>query len=274
MQHVVIMEIFTYTFVQNAFVAGTSAAVLTGVLGPMVVSSRQSIASDMLAHVALAGVGLAAVFHLFPLLGAFAVLVASAVLLWWIIIKEVYATDALSMLFLSGGLAGALALMHIAENQAVSFETYLFGSILTVTYVELLLMAALTIAVLGIIAVFWYPLLSVVQSPAFRMPYSNRPQYMQLLFFVLLALTVWVGLKTIGGLLIGALLIIPTLIARNYARSFRILTVLSVLVGLAGMYAGLLAALFIDIPPSSAIIFMLIVFLSVSALLQWSRKPL
>lgn len=263
------MEIFTYTFVQSAFLAGTSAALLAGVLGPMVVSSRQSIASDMLAHVALAGIGFAAVFNFLPLFGAFTVLVASAVLLWWVITKEIYATDALSMLFLSGGLAVALALIHVAQNQAVSFESYLFGSILTVTQTELILMATLTIFALGIIAVFWYPLLSVVQTPAFRMPYSSRPQYMQLLFFILLALTVWVGLKTIGGLLIGALLVIPTLIARNYAHSFKMLTVLAVLTGLAGMYVGLLLALFIDIPPSSAIILTLIALLGLSVLAKW-----
>lgn len=252
------MEIFTFTFVQYAFLAGTSTAILTGLLGPMVVSSRQSVASDMFAHIALAGVGLAAVFNFLPLSGAFLVLLVSAVLLWWVVTEEKYATDALSMVFLSGGLAVALALIHIARNQAISFDTYLFGSILTVTQTELWLMAILTIVALVALTVLWYPLLSVVQSPAHRVPYSRRPQYIQLLFFILLALTVLVGLKTVGGLLIGALLVIPTLIARHFVQSFKALTILSIVLGLIGMYAGLFIALFVDIPPSSAIILTLI----------------
>ncbi len=260
------MEIFTYTFVQYAFLAGTSAAILSGILGPMVVSSRQSVASDVLAHVALAGVGLAAVFDFLPLVGAFAVLMVSAILLWWLVIKEQYATDALAMVFISGGLSLALAFMHIAKNQAISFETYLFGSILTVTQSELLLMIVLTVIALLTVVLFWYPLLSIVQSPVYRVPYSHRPQYMQLLFFVLLALTVWVGLKTVGGLLIGALLVIPVLIARNYTHSFKMLTILSVLVGLITMYTGLTLALFIDVPPSSVIILTLISFLMLSTI--------
>lgn len=260
------MEIFTYTFVQNAFLAGTSAAILAGLLGPMVVSSRQSVASDMLAHVALAGVGLAAVLNFLPLYGAFVVLVLSAVLLWWIISKEIYATDALAMVFLSGGLALALALIHLARNQAVSFESYLFGSILTVSGTEILLMSVLTAVVVLLVSFFWYPLLSVVQSPSFRVPYSYRPQYMQLLFFLLLAVTVWVGIKTVGGLLVGALLVIPTLVVRHHVRSFKALTVFSTVVGVCGMYLGLLVSLFVDVPPSSAIIGMLLLFLVLSAL--------
>lgn len=252
------MEILTYTFVQHAFLAGIMTALVAGILGPMVVSSRQSVASDMLAHVALAGVGLAAVLDMLPLAGAFAVLVASSVLLWWFITKEMYATDALSMLFLSGGLAIALALIHIARDQTVSFENYLFGSILTVTSTELLLMATLTALSLGLITLLWYPLLSVIQTPAYRLPYSKRPQFMQLVFFMLIALVVWIGLKTVGGLLIGALLVIPTLAARHVAHSFLHLTIITTLISVVGTITGLCISLVVDIPPSSAIIFTLI----------------
>lgn len=266
-----IMELFTYVFIQNAFIAGTSVAILTGLLGPMVVSSRQSVASDMLAHIALAGVGLAAVLNFLPLIGAFIVLIFSAILLWWIITKEIYATDAMSMVFLSGGLALALALIHLARNQTVSFENYLFGSILTVSTTEILLMLFLTLVVFLIVLSFWYPLLSVVQSPAFRVPYSRRPQYMQLVFFILLAITVWVGLKTVGGLLIGALLVIPVLTVRHHVSSFKMLTFFSVVIGLCGMYIGLLASLFIDIPPSSAIIGVLLLCLTLSFFVKSNR---
>lgn len=259
------MEIFTYTFIQYAFLAGASTALLSGILGPMVVSSRQSIASEMLAHVALAGVGLAAVFDFLPLTGAFIVLILSALLLWWMITREKYASDALAMLFLSGGLALALALVHVARNQAISFESYLFGSILTVTSGELILMVVLTAGTLGAVLAFWYPLLGAVQTPAYRIPYSSRPQYMQLLFFVLLALTVFVGLKTVGGLLVGALLVIPVLAARNYAKSFRALTLLSVGIAEVSTFIGLVLSLYVDVPPSSVIILTLIVIFFIAA---------
>ncbi len=252
------MELFTYTFVQYAFIAGACAALLAGILGPMVVSSKQSIASDMLAHVALAGVGLAAVFDFLPLLGAFVVLLLSAFLLWWITTREEYSSDAVAMLFLSGGLALALALVHIAQNQSVSFESYLFGSILTITSTEILLMIILTVVAITTILVFWRPLLGVVQSPAYRVPYSNKPQYIQLVFFILLGLTVWIGLKTVGGLLIGALLVIPVLIVRPFVGSFMKLTLYTIVVSQLSMIAGLLLSLYIDVPPSSLIIGVLV----------------
>lgn len=252
------MDFFSYTFIQYAFIAGICIAVLAGIMGPMVVSSRQSVTSDMLAHVALAGVGFAAVFDLLPLTGAFVVLMVSSVLLWWIVTKEMYATDALAMLFLSGGLALALALIHIARDQSISFENYLFGSILTITSSELVIMVLLTVFVVVAVFFLWYPLLGAVQSPSYRIPRSTRPQVVQLVFFLLLALTVWVGIKTVGGLLVGALLVIPVLIARKYTSSFLVLTITSIAITVAGVITGLILAFYIDVPPSSVIILTLI----------------
>ena len=253
------MELLTYTFVQYAFLGGISIALLAGLLGPFVVHSRQAYASDMFAHVALAGIGAALLLDMGPWWGALPALLLVSTLLWYLGLQNNYSPDSLAILFLSGGLALALAFVHLAEDRNFSFENYLFGSILTLTPAELWGIATAVCLLSAVVYALWYPLIGATQSPAYAIPYSWRPKTVRLLFFWILAVVVWVGIKTVGGLLIGALLVIPTLIVRNWVSSFKALVAGSVLVTVGSMIGGLLLSLFLDLPPSSLIIGVLIV---------------
>lgn len=233
-------------------------AILTGILGPFVVQSRQSIASDMFAHVALAGIGAALLVGVSPWWGALPALIIVSTLIWWLLDSGTYSPDALAMFFLSGGLALALAFVHLARDTVFSFENYLFGSILTLTTTDIIAIVASTILVVGIVWFAWYPLLGATQSPRYLVPFRRTPKVVQLLFFWLLAIVVWVGIKTIGGLLIGALLVIPVLTARNWATSFKQLVLLSTIASVLSVSLGLITALYVDLPPSSLIIGMTI----------------
>jgi len=240
-------------------------AILAGILGPFVVQSRQSIASDMFAHVALAGIGAALLVGVSPWWGALPALIIVSTLIWWLLDSGTYSPDALSMFFLSGGLALALAFVHIARDTVFSFENYLFGSILTLTNTDVMAIFASTVAVVSVVWYLWYPLLGATQSPRYLVPFRSTSKVMQLLFFWLLAVVVWVGIKTIGGLLIGALLVIPVLTARNWVTSFKQLVLLSTLVSVLSVTLGLVTALYVDLPPSSLIIGMTILLFILQA---------
>tara|TARA_B100002051_G_scaffold276205_1_gene323183 strand:+ start:8195 stop:8992 length:798 start_codon:yes stop_codon:yes gene_type:complete len=248
------MEILTYTFVQYAFIGGIAMAVLAGLLGPFVVQSKQAIASDMFSHVALAGISGALLMGVSPWWGALPTLLIVSTLIWWLLDSEAYSPDALAMFFLSGGLAIALAFVHIARDTTFSFESYLFGSILTLTQSDLISIGIATVVVALLTSLFWYPLIGATQSPRHLIPYRRTPQLVLLLYFWILATVVWIGIKTIGGLLIGALLVIPVLTARSFVNSFKELVFLSIFVSIFSVLVGLLFALFIDLPPSSLII--------------------
>lgn len=252
------MELLTYTFVQYAFLGGIAMGILTGMLGPFVVQSRQSIASDMFAHVALAGIGGALLVGVSPWWGALPALLLVSTLIWWLLDSDTYSPDALAMFFLSGGLALALAFVHMARDTVFAFENYLFGSILTLTSTDLLAILTATLLVGAVVWSLWYPLLGATQSPRYRIPFRHTPRLVLLLYFWMLAIVVWVGIKTIGGLLIGALLVIPALAAHRWVSSFKALVVLSTMVSVLSVVFGLFAALCVDIPPSSLIIGVLI----------------
>ncbi len=252
------MELFTYTFVQYAFFGGTAMAILAGVLGPFVVQSKQSVASDMFAHVALAGIGGALVLGFAPWWGALPALLIVSSLMWWLQDSHSYSPDSLAMFFLSGGLALALAFVHVAKNTTFSFENYLFGSILTLTKTDIVAIYISAVIVIALVWYFWYQLIGATREPIHITPHNNTSKIVLLVYFWVLALVVWIGIKTIGGLLIGALLVIPVLTVCNWTSSFKTLVFGSVIVSLLSMILGLLVALFIDIPPSSLIVGMAI----------------
>lgn len=244
-------------------------AMLAGMLGPFVVQSRQSIASDMFAHVALAGIGAALLVGASPWWGALPALIIVSTLIWWLLDSGTYSPDALAMFFLSGGLALALAFVHLARDTVFSFENYLFGSILTLTTTDVLAIVVSTILVAGIVWFAWYPLLGATQSPRYFVPFRRTPKVVQLLFFWLLAIVVWVGIKTVGGLLIGALLVIPVLATRNWATSFKQLVLLSTFASVLSVSLGLITALYVDLPPSSLIIGMTILLFILQSVVRF-----
>ncbi|NEN93803.1 MAG: hypothetical protein F6K48_34985, partial [Okeania sp. SIO3H1] len=136
-----------------------------------------------------------------------------------------------------------------------------------------LFIAGIASAVVSLLVLhLWYPLIGATQSPGYLLPYRYTPQLVRLVYFWILATVVWIGIKTIGGLLIGALLVIPVLIVRNHVRSFLMTTVSSTIVALMSVTGGLFLALYIDLPPSSIIIGVLLTLFVISSLYHSVRR--
>lgn len=262
------LELFTYDFIVRAFIVGTVTAATAAILGNFVVAARQSMMSDMLAHAALAGVGLGIFLHTSPSFLAGCVVMLASVFLWFLTRHGQRAPEAVSMLLLTGGLAIALLLAHAAKNNPISFETFLFGSILTITLTEVLFFSAICIFISMILFVFYREFLVVVFDVQFAQVRSKNATFYEMLLMVLTGLLVAVSLKVIGGLLVGALLVIPALTAQNIARSFRECVLWSICVGIIGVIAGITASFYFDIPASSGIVLSLIGLFSVTFIIQ------
>ena len=266
-----LLEIFQYDFMVRALVVGVFTAICTAMLGNFVVSARQAIVSDMLAHTALVGVGLGGFLQVSPSFLAFVSTLVSALMLWWLNRKKNQAPEAISMLLLTGGLAAALLLVHLNKNNPVSLETYLFGSILTITDTEMYLFVGMSLLVIATLLCFWRSFLTLVFDKDFLGIKAHRTFY-EIMFMFLIALVVGVGLKVIGGLLIGALLVIPVLIAQPFSRSFKGNNIGSIVVNVMAMIIGILLSFYRDVPASSSIILTLIGFYLLSGLFHFYFK--
>ena len=252
------MEFLQYSFITNALMAGVLTALSAALLGNFMIVARQAVMSDMLAHAAVAGVGLGVFWNINPIAGAFLTSVAATLLLWWLSQKKQAAPEAISVVILNGSLALALLLIHIDSRSGFSLESYLFGSILTITQNELYLFVALNILIISLLTLFWKPLLALVFDQDFL--HSNNPykRFFEILLMLLIAAIVGIGLKVVGGLLIGAMLIIPPLIVQSYCSSFKQNVIMSALINILAVLCGIISSFYFDIPASSSIVLTLI----------------
>ena len=265
-----IIEVFEYEFMNRALVVGLFTAICTAMLGNFVVTARQAIVSDMLAHTALVGVGLGIFWQISPTYLAICTTVIAAIILWWLSRDENQAPEAISMLLLTGGLATALLLTHLQKDNPVSLDSYLFGSILTITSNEMWNFIVLSLLTTLTLIFFWKPFMTLVFDRDF---FRTRPYavFYEILFMVLIALVVGISLKVIGGLLIGALLVIPVLIAQIFTKSFFHNVCMSVIVNLIAITTGIFVSFYLDVPTSSAIVLSLITIYIVLKLSFYKR---
>ena len=266
-----LLEVFEYDFMNRALIVGFFTAICTAMLGNFVVTARQAVVSDMLAHTALVGVGLGVFWQVSPTYLALLTTVIAAIALWWLSRGRDQAPEAISMMLLTGGLATALLLTHLQKNNPISLETYLFGSILTITEYEMWSFILLSIAVTGVLLFCWRPFMTLVFDKEFfkTQPYAI---FFEILFMILIALVVGIGLKVIGGLLIGALLVIPVLIAQIFGKSFRQNVLISIIVNMLAVTTGIFSSFYFDVPTSSGIVLSLISFYILSKTLFYRKN--
>ncbi len=252
------IEFFTFEFIQRALWVGAITAVAAALLGNFIVVARQAMMSDMLAHAALAGVGVGLLIGTAPFYWAGIAAIGASVLLWFLTRDGKRPPEAIAMLLLTGGLALALLFAHIARDNPTSLESFLFGSLLTITEAEVIIFTLLCAILVAVLLYFWRRFLIVVFDAQLAHVQFRYAWMYELLLFVMTGLIVAIALKVVGGLLIGALLVIPVVAAQNISYSFKINALLSVVIGVIGVFSGIATSFFLDVPTSSGIVLSLI----------------
>ncbi len=260
-------DLFEYSFMTRALMAGVLIGASAPLLGTFLVARRSSMLTDTLSHTALAGVGVGVVAGISPLLGAVLVSLLAATGIEKIVTRGRLSTEAVHALFLSGGLATAVTLISLS-NSPVSFETYLFGSITTVSHQDLFLLLMLVVSTFIGVMLFWWPLVTLAFNEELAEASGLRTNLLKTGLGVLAALTVSLSLKVVGGLLIGALMVIPVLAALQMANSFRSTVVLAIMFAEASVIIGLFLSYVGNTPSGSAIVLVSIVAFFLSILLK------
>ncbi|MBB6334369.1 metal ABC transporter permease [Schaalia hyovaginalis] len=243
------------------------AALLVGMAGPVVgtylVHRRLAMLGDGIGHVSLTGVALGwlagTAANITPkdawaLPGALLVSLLGAVVIELVRQSGRTSADvALAMLFY-GGIAGGVLLIGIAGGTSAQLNSYLFGSIATVSWNDILLIAVLALAIL-IIGVGIAPgLFSVTNDEEFARSTGLPVKALSMIIAVLSALTVAVAMRVVGSLLVSALMVIPVAIAQLGAKSFTTTMRLAMGIGAFVCLAGLSLTYFIDLSPGAAIV--------------------
>jgi zinc transport system permease protein len=245
---------FESEFMRLAFATGAIVGVLAPAVGFFLVQRRMSLIGDGIGHTAFAGVALGYLLGVSPVATALAASIAGAVGIEWLRARRRTAGDqALALLFYTG-IAAGVVLVSAAGALNVDLFAFLFGSILTVTRDDLILVAALGGVGLATIALLYRALVAVVLDEEGARVAGVPIGRLNVLVAALAALTVGLSMRIVGILLIAALMVLPVIAATRIAWSMGSTILLSIALGLASVLGGLTIAYHADTPPGGTIV--------------------
>jgi ABC-type Mn2+/Zn2+ transport system permease subunit len=257
------------SFFDTSIILGIGVSIFVGAaagyLGSFMVLRRMALVGDALSHVALPGIAIALLHHLNPFLGAFSFLLMAVLAIWAIEEKTSLSTEALVGVFFTSSLA--LGVLLTPEPELLEA---LFGDVSNVAMADVVLAVVLSVLMLAIAFRLKRDLLLSIVSRDLAESAKLNIRRSNLIFLLLVAVVVALGVKVVGTLLMGALVILPAVAARNIARSFSNFSLLSVLFGIgSAVIGGLIAAIF-SLPPGPIIVLAAASFFFVSLALRKS----
>jgi zinc transport system permease protein len=254
-------EIFSYTFMQHALIAASVVGLTAPLVGVFLVQRRLALLGDGIGHIALTGIGIAVLTGQAPIWGALFAALIGAVLVEYLRARSKIAGDtALSIIFY-GGIAGGVMLTSIGTGSASStLSSYLFGSLTTVSQSDLVAVVLLGSLIAVVVLTFGRQLIAVSVDAEHAHVQGLNINFLSGLVATLSAVTVTVGMRAVGLLLVSAIMIIPVVAAQQFARSFKQTAIAAALIGWTSAIVGLIASYLVDVPPGSSIVLAALAF--------------
>ena len=248
------MSILDAEFMRLALAAGAVVGVLAPAVGFFLVQRRMSLIGDGIGHAAFAGVAAGYLLGVSPVAAALVTSVAGAVGIEELRSRGRAAGDqALALLFYTG-IAAGVVLISAADALDANLFAFLFGSILTITRGDLLLVAALGIAGLALVALLYRGLVAVAIDEESARVSGVPVRALNVTLAALAGVTIAISMRTVGILLIAALMVLPVMTAARVAPSLLGTLVTAMGIGVTCVLAGLVAAYHLDLAPGGAIV--------------------
>ncbi|MGK4583383.1 metal ABC transporter permease [Kitasatospora sp. HPMI-4] len=258
------MDMLNYDFMQRALIAAVLVGITAPAVGVYLVQRRQALMGDGIGHVALTGVGLGFLFQTSPIWMAVLVCVLGAIVMELVRSRGRQRGDiALAMLFYGGMACGKLLVSMSAQAGSGSLESYLWGSILTVSPSDLTTIAALGAVVIAITIGLRRQLFAVCQDEEFARVTGIPVRVLNLLLAVTAAVTVTVAMRVVGLLLVSALMVVPVAATQQLTRSFAATQAASIALGITVAVAGVAGSYQADVPSGPAIVLLAIAIFAV-----------
>jgi zinc transport system permease protein len=242
------------SFLVRASLAGIGVALVAGPLGCFVVWRRLTYFGATLSHAALLGIAMGFLLDVDLRIGVFAVAVVMSVALIYLQRLVTISSDTLLGLLAHSTLAIGLVVMSFLDTVRIDLMSYLFGDILAVSAKDLLWLAAGVVVVLIVLTLFWRQFMMCTIHEELARVDGIAVERMQLLFLLLLAVVIAVGMQLVGLLLMMSMLIIPAAAARRFSRSPQAMASIAALIGVLAVGVGLWSSLSFDTPAGPSVV--------------------
>jgi len=248
------LEILTFSFMHRALISGVAIAILCSVVGLFLVLRRYSLFGDAIAHSSFGGIALGLLAGVYPLWTAYAVSIASALIITKIKDKYNISGDASIAVLLSSGIAVGLVIIGLSGGFTIDIFSFLFGSILLVSVDDTILVLALTGAILIVILLLYRQLLYSTFNEEQAKVSGIPVEKINYLIVFMAGITVVTSIQLVGVLLISALFVIPNVTAIMYGKGFKQTAIISMSFSVFSVVVGILVSYIFDITPAGTIV--------------------
>ena len=249
-----ILTMFSFPFMQRALIAGVLVSLCAALLGVSLVLKRYSMIGDGLSHVSFGALAIAVALGVTPLWFSIPVVILAAFLLLRVADNPRWNSDAAIAAMSASSLAIGILVISRTTGMTTDVDNYMFGSVLAMTREDVALSAVLCIAVLVLFILFYHKLFAVTFDENFSRATGMKVERYNTLLAVLTALTIVLGMRMMGAMLISSLIIFPALTAMRLFKSFRGVVVCSAVTSVACFCAGLTASFVLSTPVGASVV--------------------
>ncbi|MCU7198224.1 metal ABC transporter permease [Turicibacter sanguinis] len=268
----ILVEMFSYPFLVRAMVVGLLVSLCCAMLGVSLVLKRYSMIGDGLSNVGFGALAVASVLNVAPLSFAIPVVVAAAFFLLRMNENSLIKGDAAIALVSTGSLSIGVLVMSLTTGMNLDVCNYMFGSILAMTQSDVYLSMVLSALVLLLFILFYHKMFAITFDETFAKATGIRVGFYKMLLAVLTALTITLGMRLMGTLLISSLIVFPALTAMRLCRSFKWVMIHSIFISVICFFLGLVMSYLAATPPGASVVAMNIVMFFIYSLLSFVSK--
>jgi len=255
-----IRVMLSYDFLSRAFIVGILVSLCAALLGVSLVLKRYSMIGDGLSHVGFGAMAIAAALNIAPLAVAIPTVMVSAFLLLRLSGMSKLRGDSAIALISSGALAVGVMAVSFGSGMNTELNNYMFGSILSLSHGDAVISVVLSCVVLALFILFYPRIFAVTFDETFARSTGIRADVYNMMLAFLTAMTVVLGMRMMGTLLISSLIIFPALSVMRICRRFLSVVILSAVVSVICFIAGIVISYLWATPAGASIVCVNILF--------------
>lgn len=249
-----LIQMFSYPFMQRALIAGVLVSLCAALLGVSLVLKRYSMIGDGLSHVSFGALAIAVALEMTPLYFSIPVVVLAAFFLLRMASHPHWNSDAAIAVMSASSLAIGIIVISRTTGMTTDVDNYMFGSVLAMSKADVALSVVLCAAVLVLFILFYHKLFAVTFDESFSRATGLKVERYNTLLAILTALTIVLGMRMMGAMLISSLVIFPALTAMRLFKSFRSVVVCSAVTSVTCFCAGLTASFVLSTPVGASVV--------------------
>ena len=249
-----LLAMFSFPFMQRALIAGVLVSLCAALLGVSLVLKRYSMIGDGLSHVSFGALAIAVALGVTPLWFSIPVVILAAFLLLRVADNPRWNSDAAIAAMSASSLAIGILVISRTTGMTTDVDNYMFGSVLAMSKTDVALSVVLCLAVLVLFILFYHKLFAVTFDESFSRATGLKVERYNTLLAILTALTIVLGMRMMGAMLISSLVIFPALTAMRLFRSFRGVVVCAAATSVACFCLGLTISFAFSTPVGATVV--------------------